>query len=442
MKTMMKIFFVLFVVLATGTVFLYSESTPAIKVIKTFSDVNSQKFGQKEWSRTNEGDLLAANDSVRTGLDSYAELELSTENKVRIKERSQIVIKDLEKESQQTDGSVVRLTDFNLIDGDIALQLNKLPKDTLIQVSSPTAVAGARGTAYVVKYDSNAKTTNVGVLDSKVRVQSLGEPAKVIDVPTFKKVTVTPWAMATPQVRGTGILSEKILGKPFIQAVTNPIMQAKGTGETESKAKDNAYYNLAKNILSVSIGIDKRIEDLLINNPSLCQPLYGYIAKAEAISTNKIDSKTEVILQLQLAPIVEIIGQKLPPMPAVVRPITMKEYGDQFGPVARATTQRAAQLDGYRKLAEIMFTTVITSETILKDMAIKDDRITTTVEGIVKGAEILDTQYFSDGSITLVMAIRADLIRLEVAKITGEIFGLNYFTSPTVIDIDDFLARL
>lgn len=423
---MRRICILIFIVLSP---FLYSEIVKGVRVIRVYGDVSVK-----------EGDILSPNQTIKTGPDSYVELELSPGNSVRVKENSQVMIKDIDTESLEPDGSVVRITDFNLLKGDIILRLENLPKGSLIQVSSPTAVAGARGTQYIVRYEPGTKITRVGVLDKVVRVGSVGEVGKVIDVPQFKKVSITPWAMATAQVRGSGILSQKILGKPFIEMVNTPIMQADGVGDTEDKAKDNAYYNLSKQVLNISIGPDKRIEDILNEDPSLCQPLYTYIAKAKIVSTKKMGNRIEVTMELPIAPISGIIQRSIPPMPAIVKKITMEEYGNKFGPLARATTQRAAQLDGYRKLAELLYGTVISSKTTLKDYAIKDDRITTTVEGVVKGAEIIDTQYFSDGSVNVIMAIRADLVRSEVARITGDIFGLNYFTSPTIIDIDDYLA--
>jgi len=431
---------ILAVLLLLGiSAFLYSGTTGGVEIIKTFGDVAGQKSGQAAWDKVKQNDVLGINDSIKTGIDSYAEMELSPGNSIRLKEKSQLAVKDLETESKDYDGKVVRLTDFNLIEGDLALKLDQLPKDTLLQVSSPTAIAGARGTAFNVKYNAEAKMTDVGVLESKVKVTSSGEPNKFLEVSQYKKVSVAPWALATPQVRGSGILSEKILGKQFVEAVNTPIIEAIGVGDTEEKAKDSAIYSIAKRIMSIAVSADKRIEDVLNDNPSLCQGLYSYIAKAEIISTKKSEGKVEVVAHLPLAEVGNIIGKSLPAFPSIVKQITMKEYGDKFGAQARVTTQRAAQLDGYKKLAEIMYKTVINSQTTLKDMEIKDDRITTSVEGVVQGAEILDTQYFSDGSMTVVMAIRADLVVSQVAKITGDIFGANYFTSPVVIDIDDFL---
>lgn len=430
----MKKITVILLILLSG--FLYSEMVAGAKVTRIYGKVYTQ-----DGKAVNQGDILSVNQTISTAADSYVELELSPGNSVRVKENSQLLIKNLDSESKEPDGAVVRLTDFNLIEGDLALKLDNLPKNTLIQVSSPTAVAGARGTAFVVRYNPAVKICRVGVLESKVRVSSVGEPNKAVSVPVYKKVSVTPWAMATTQVRGTGILSEKILGKQFIEAVKSPVIQAAGIGDTEKEAKINACYNLSKKIQSISVAIDRNIEDILNDNPSLCRPLYSYIAKAEVISTKTVGNKIEVTIELPLSPCSDIIKYPLPPMPAVVKPVTISEYSDTFGAQARVTTQRAAQLDGYRKLAELMYGTVISSETILKDMCIKYDRIITVVEGVVKGAEIIDTQYFSDGSIAVSMTIRSDLVRSEVAKITGDIFGVNYFTSPSIIDIDDYFER-
>ena len=439
----MKLFKFVFIILIIIVlpVFLYSqEKTTEIKVTKVYGQVHLQKPGTVDWSVISPGGILKQGYLVRTGAGSYIEIELSPKNQFRLKEKSQIMIKDLAKEAKDGDGSVVKLTQFNLLEGDIVFKLDQLPKDTLIRVSSPTAVAGARGTAFRVRYSPSIKLARIGVLESSVRVTSVGEPEKFTMVSAYKKVTVTPWAMATATVRGTGILSEKILGKIAIEKAKSPLIQSIGRGDTEENAKDDAYYTLAKWILGIVIGPERRIEDLLNENPSLCEPLYSYIAKAEIISTLTVDNKVEVILQISLDPVTDIIKYPLPPMPTVVKPMTMKEYGEKFGALARVTTTRAAQLDAYRKLAELMFGTVISSRTTLHDFVVADDRITTVVSGVVKGAEIIDTRYFSDGSISVVMTIRADLVRSEVAKLTGNIFGLNYFTSPTVIGMEDFLV--
>lgn len=439
----MKLFKLLLIVLLTVAipVFIYSEvKSSAVKVTKVYEDVKIQKKGESVWNSVNIDQMLKQNDIIGTGINSYAELEIAPGNSFRLKENSQIVINDLEKESKDVDGSVVKLTHFDLLEGDVVFKLDKLPKDTLVQVSSPTAVAGARGTAFRVRYTPSVKLAKVGVLESSVRVVSVGEPNKYTMVPAFKKVTVTPWAMAVANVRGTGILSEKILGEKFVKEAKSAVAEASGRGKTEIDAKNNAYYNLSKWVLNIAVGPEKRIEDVLNEKPSLCQLLYRYIAKADIKSTKTVNNEVEITLELTVTPIADIIGYPLPPMPVIVKEVNMKEYADKFGALARVTTQRAAQLDGYRKLAEAMYGTVISSSTTLQDMVAADDRITTTVEGVVKGAEIIDTKYFSDGSVSVIMTIRADIIKSALVSVTGDIFGVNYFTTPKIIDIDDFVS--
>lgn len=432
---------ILIAVFVAASFGICSHTDFGVQVLLPYGDVNFREGEQGDWSPVEKNRVLAVNNSIRTGVDSYVELQLSPGNEVRIKEQSQIVIKNLEQELKEPDGRVVRLTEFELIDGGLSAVLKKLPRDTLVQVTSPTAIAGARGTEFIVKYDPGRQTSKVGVFNDVAQVQSRGEPGKTVQLTEFKKVSIAPWPMAVAQVRGSGILSEAILGRQFIEQSTTPVLEETGTGDTKQRAFDNACYQLAGKISCIAVGREKTINDILNDNPPLCQSLYGYIAQAEVVGQVKEAGQVKVTVRLPLAPVADIIGRPLPPLPAVIKPITMDEYSDKFGAQARVTTQRAAQLDGYRKLAEKMYGVVINSDTTLEDMAVKDDRITTTVTGVVKGAEIINTNYFSDGSISVGMTIRVDLVKDEVAGITGDIFGKNYFTSPVVIGMDDYLWK-
>jgi len=433
---------ILIAVLTAVSLGICSGISSGVLVLLPYGDVSSRSGEQGAWSPVEKDQALAVNSSIRTGVDSYVELQLSPENEVRVKERSQIVIKDLERELEEPDGRVVRLTEFELIDGGLDAILKRLPRDTLVRVTSPTAIAGARGTEFIAKYDAGRQRSEVGVFNDTVQVQSRGELDKAVQLTELRKVSIAPWPVAVAEVRGSGILSEAILGRQFIERSANPVLEETGIGFVEQQAKNNAYYQLAGKILSITVGKDKTINDMLNNNPALCRPLYGYIAGAEVIGQTEEGGKIKITVKLPLAPIADIIGRALPPHgPAVIKPISIEEYSDKFGAQARVTTQRAAQIDGYRKLAELMYDVVINSDTTLADMAVMDDRITTTVQGVVKGAEIINASYYSDGSISVGMTIRADLVKGEVARITGDIFGSNYFTSPVVIGIDDYLWR-
>ena len=118
--------------------------------------------------------------------------------------------------------------------------------------------------------------------------------------------------------------------------------------------------------------------------------------------------------------------------------ITKKEYSSKFGALARITTERAAKIDAYRKLAEIMYGAVIDSKTTLEDYAVKNDTIRSTVKGVVKGAVVRGRQYYSDGKVSIGMKIKAGKIVKWLRPVTGDIFGSNYLASPEVIQISNF----
>ncbi|MEA3329072.1 MAG: FecR domain-containing protein [Candidatus Omnitrophota bacterium] len=135
----------------------------------------------------------------------------------------------------------------------------------------------------------------------------------------------------------------------------------------------------------------------------------------------------------------KILGEQIPANASLKHlPITEEEYSSKFGALAKVTTERSARIDAYRKLAEIMHGTVIDSKTTLENYAIKNDSIRTTVKGVVKGAGIINTGYYSDGAISIDMKIKSKKIVDRLIPLTGDIFGSNYLASPEVIEIDDF----
>ncbi len=123
-------------------------------------------------------------------------------------------------------------------------------------------------------------------------------------------------------------------------------------------------------------------------------------------------------------------------------PITKKEYSAKFGALARITTERAARTDAYRKLAEIIYGAVINSRTTLEDYAVKNDVVRSTVKGVVEGAAVTGTGYYSDGQVSIGMKIPAGKIVDRLKPITGDIFGSNYLASPGIIQIEDFESYL
>ena len=66
---------------------------------------------------------------------------------------------------------------------------------------------------------------------------------------------------------------------------------------------------------------------------------------------------------------------------------------------ARPMALRAAKIDAYRNLLEITKGVRVDSVTTVKDFTVESDVINTQVEGLVKGAVVVDQQYMSDGTV-------------------------------------------
>src|SRR5512141_2390472 len=70
---------------------------------------------------------------------------------------------------------------------------------------------------------------------------------------------------------------------------------------------------------------------------------------------------------------------------------------------ARAMAERAAFVVALRNLLEIVKGVRVDSESVVENFMVKSDVIRTRVDGIVKGARIVKTQYMSDGSVEVVV---------------------------------------
>lgn len=84
---------------------------------------------------------------------------------------------------------------------------------------------------------------------------------------------------------------------------------------------------------------------------------------------------------------IEAIGIGAPPE---------RSYGK---PQARPLALRAAKVDAYRNLLEITKGVQVDSRTTVKDFAVESDIINTQVEGLVKGATVVNQEYLSDGTV-------------------------------------------
>lgn len=68
-------------------------------------------------------------------------------------------------------------------------------------------------------------------------------------------------------------------------------------------------------------------------------------------------------------------------------------------PQARPMALRAARVDAYRNLLEVTKGVRVDSTTVVKDFTVQSDVINAQVEGLIKGAKVVNQEYMSDGTV-------------------------------------------
>ncbi len=89
--------------------------------------------------------------------------------------------------------------------------------------------------------------------------------------------------------------------------------------------------------------------------------------------------------------------------------------------VVRLGAERAAKMDALRNILEVIKGVKISGDTSFGDQMLKSDLIRAKVEGMVKGAKVVNTKYFSDGAvdITVEMPLSGTISNLALPP-TGE----------------------
>jgi hypothetical protein len=89
---------------------------------------------------------------------------------------------------------------------------------------------------------------------------------------------------------------------------------------------------------------------------------------------------------------------------------------------AKILAKRAAEIDAYRRLAATMLGINLTGETVVRDLALENDRVVSALAGVLKGAETKKVVYDKmDGSCKVTMALKtADVIRTTVRAVGSD----------------------
>lgn len=130
-----------------------------IEVTNLSGDVEVLLEDAQEYAAAEEGMLLEAGDSIKTGADASAELSFNEDNS------------NLARLSEETNVTALFQGDekIELIEGEVFTTVSQLSTGSAFEIRTPTAVSGARGTDWVTKVTEEG--TEVEAVDSSPYVK-------------------------------------------------------------------------------------------------------------------------------------------------------------------------------------------------------------------------------------------------------------------------------
>ncbi|MBN1919430.1 MAG: hypothetical protein JW889_16155 [Verrucomicrobia bacterium] len=428
-----------------------SGEAPSAKVTAQRGATEALLLDTEEWAKTSVGRTYVSGTELKTGERSYIEVALDENNSFRIKGTTQVRVDKILAGAEDEDGTIIRLVQLEVLDGEVNARLGRLPDDVRVRVASPTCVAGASGTGFTVSFDKLKQLSLVNVVESSVVVEALDRADKKVKVEAFQQVEATPWQGGRITAAGRGIPNEDLLGKAVIDklrqeaaaititaaAIGQPPQDendnAKRRALAQEEADNGARAKLTQIVLGLAVDEQTTVADLAGKDEALAGKLYGLIAGLEAGEPAfGDDDSCTVTLAVKLGAISDVVGQALPATFASVGEIAKADYLDAFGPAALITTKRAATVDAQRRIAEKIYGSVVEGGRVLNDVATGPVRV--TVRGVVLGAEVVEEHYYSDGSVTIVLSAPGD----QIAAQHGDLVGDTFLSSPEPAVLRDF----
>ncbi len=175
----------------------------------------------------------------------------------------------------------------------------------------------------------------------------------------------------------------------------------------------DAYRNLSEAVMGVQVDSQTTVRNFVTENDEIRTRVDSFINGAEKISETQIeDGSWEVKVRMNLQPLGNVIMPPPPdaPAPVISRPASIPSPAPAQ---ARLMARRAAILDAHRQMLEQLKGVYITSSTTVEDFIARDDRIRSRVEGIIRGARVIDERTSSDG----VYEVEMELVHPDISQV-------------------------
>jgi hypothetical protein len=151
----------------TVTGFTHAQPTGGTAQIRTLAgQVEIQRQGATQWTPAAVGVRLAEGDSIRAHAAASAVLDLPEGSTLFVAENSRVVVTKLEVDSQNNARQVL----FHLVVGKVRALVSKASitlvraRQSNFAITTPTAVAAARGTDFEVTFNAAEQVMGVAVL--------------------------------------------------------------------------------------------------------------------------------------------------------------------------------------------------------------------------------------------------------------------------------------
>ena len=208
-------------------------------------------------------------------------------------------------------------------------------------------------------------------------------------------------------------------------------------------AEVDATRLLVERIMGLHLNSDSTVRDLVLANDTIKGSLSASI---KGVTTTEppeyfADGRVQVVRAVKVQQVIEVLSKVVKEehmADGVVKTVadsqktefvTRNEKLDVVGSSAipnseghlKIKAKRAAEADAYRKLGERLMGVKITSDTTVRDLALKNDEVVKSMSGLLKGADVTAIQYQKDSSCEVTMQVKlSEVIRTVTRVVKGK----------------------
>lgn len=260
------------------------KSSGVFKIVK--GDVKIRSGRDKSIMKAEMGTRIYPSDTVITGPDSRAKIEMIDKNELNISPSSEIIIQKYEFEPAKDKKNVL----LNVISGKVRSKVNQKydGQANHFQVVTPSAVAGVRGTDFLTSYSPSTKSSQVVTFQGQVEWGQKGPNNTVVN-PVMVKVGQTSQtsSSAPPTQPAPMPASELKKMDSESKADTSSSKQQESSGSSQGSGKSSGGSDSNKN------EGDSKADSKSDSKGESKSESANSDSKSDAKSDSKSDSKSE-----------------------------------------------------------------------------------------------------------------------------------------------------